>query len=112
MSILCFYAQAWNYVKRNFKLMMSDFYAGNEYPLSKSLELFFNDKKIKFSKNIILLFDADTLELLESVWETYGDLSTNALITLVEQEPPYKKTLKKDIISREKMIEFYSSIAL
>lgn len=113
LSVLCFYAQAWNFVKRDFKLMKTDFYAGDDYPLSKSLEVFFGkkNKKERFNPNIIIVFDADTTELLESVWETYGELSTNAIVALVEQELPYKSTAKRNNIDRQKMLDFYNSIA-
>ena len=114
LNILCFYAQAWNYVKNNYKLIKTDFIADN-YPNSQDMKknvFALCDGRLSYTDYISINFDPDTIELLESVWETYGDLSTNALICLVESEPPFKETKEHTIMSMDAIKEYYSSISL
>lgn len=63
-------------------------------------------------------FDSQVLDLLESVWVTYGDKSANELEALTHSEVPWKKARKglpegassQEKISKKDMKEYYRSI--
>lgn len=64
------------------------------------------------------LFDEKELSLLSSVWETYGDMSANALEVQTHLEEPWKKARAglpesmacETIISWEDMKNYYQSV--
>ena len=89
---LCYYAQAWYLALKNEPLINSNFEAWVHGPVSRNLYKYYqgsglNDlradkpaKKFKVSEE----------EILESVWETYGEYTGNALEVLTHSEPPWK----------------------
>ena len=118
---LCYYAQAWCYTLKDFMLMDSVFEAWIHGPVSPVLY----DKFKAFSFNCIKLageytprIDAEDEELLESVWQTYGDRTGNALEALSHSEPPwiearvgYATDERCNVpISLSTMKKYYSSI--
>lgn len=118
---LCYYAQAWNYALRNSRLIDSDFQAGVHGPVSPALyEKFrsFGFDSIKISGNYKNKIDDEDIELLESVWMTYGHYAANALETLTHRELPwiearvgYKPEERCQVaILPSTMKKFYSSI--
>lgn len=64
------------------------------------------------------VYEKDALELLESVWLTYGDKSANELEALTHSEEPWKKAriglgetdASHNIINTEDMKNYYASI--
>ncbi|HFR5302679.1 TPA: Panacea domain-containing protein [Streptococcus equi subsp. zooepidemicus] len=64
------------------------------------------------------IYEKDALELLESVWLTYGDKSANELEALTHSEEPWKKArvglseteVSNNIIDVEDMKKYYASI--
>lgn len=64
------------------------------------------------------LYEKDALELLESVWLTYGDKSANELEALTHSEEPWKKAriglgeteASHNVINAEDMKNYYASI--
>lgn len=120
---LCYYAQAWCYTLNDYRLMDTTFEAWIHGPVSPPLY----DKFKNFGYNSIRLVgkynanidDAD-VELLESIWETYGDHTGNALEALSHSEPPwiearagYAPDERCNVpISVDSMKKYYSSIYL
>lgn len=118
---LCYYAQAWCYALKDFKLMDTNFEAWIHGPVSPVLyDKFkaFSFNCIKLAGNYTSLIEAEDEELLESVWETYGDHTGNALEALSHSEPPwiearggYAPDERCNVaISVESMKKYYSSI--
>ena len=120
---LCYYAQAWCYALNNYRLMDTVFEAWIHGPVSPPLydkfkNFGYNSIRIagKYVSNIA---DGD-VELLESVWEAYGDHTGNALEALSHSEPPwiearagYSPDERCNVrISPEAMKRYYSSIYL
>lgn len=120
---LCYYAQAWCYALNDYRLIDTVFEAWVHGPVSPALY----DKFKSFGYNSIRLAGKYTvniaeadIELLESVWETYGDHTGNALEALSHSEPPwiearvgYAPNERCNVpISVESMKRYYSSIYL
>lgn len=89
---LCYYAQAWCYALNDYRLIDTVFEAWVHGSVSPALY----DKFKSFGYNSIRLAGKYTvniaeadIELLESVWETYGDHTGNALEALSHSEPPW-----------------------
>lgn len=91
---LCYYAQAWNYALHDFKLMDTEFEAWVHGPVSPALY----DRFKSFGYDPIKLInkpDSAILEedvnLLEDIWETYGEMTGNELEILAHREDPWKE---------------------
>lgn len=90
---LCYYAQAWCYALKGYKLTDTTFEAWAHGPVSPVLYERFKDfgyNTIRLCGNFIPPFDREDLELLESVWITYGNHTGNALEALTHNELPWK----------------------
>ena len=120
---MCYYAQAWCYALNGYRLMNSDFQAWIHGPVSPALyEKFrrFGYDTIKIKGNVNIELDKQDEELLEDVWETYGDRTGNALEALTHREAPWIEARKgysenercTVVISPESMKRYYTSIYL
>ena len=120
---MCYYAQAWCYALNGYRLMNSDFQAWIHGPVSPALyEKFrrFGYDTIKIKGNVNIELDKQDEELLEYVWETYGDRTGNALEALTHREAPWIEARKgysenercTVVISPESMKRYYKSIYL
>lgn len=118
---LCYYAQAWFFTLKKIRLMDTEFQAWIHGPVSPELyEKFkcFGFSGIKLSNEYICEIQEEDLELLESVWETYGDRTGNALEALTHTERPWieaRTGYQPDercevVISLQSMCDYYSSI--
>ena len=119
---LCYYAQAWSYALKNKPIMDSDFEAWIHGPVSPVL--FQRYKGTAFEELAAdkdysgVAFTNEETELLNSVWETYGDSTGNSLEVLTHKELPWIKarngygTYEKcgKTISPKDMREYYRSI--
>lgn len=119
---LCYYAQAWGYALKGYRLIDSDFQAWTHGPVSPALwEKFksfrFDTISLK-NKNLVIKIDPEDESLLENVWETYGDRTGNALEALSHREMPWIEARKgyaegercNIVISPENMKDYYRSI--
>ncbi|AJM71957.1 Panacea domain-containing protein [Mycoplasma yeatsii] len=119
---LTYYTEAWSCALFDSGILNdTSFQAWIHGPVSPEL---WNDYK-EFGWNKIpqkpfndSIFDEDTLNLLDSVWCTYGDKSGYELEALSHSEDPWKKARKdltefersNQLISFEDMKTFYKSI--
>lgn len=118
---LCYYAQAWCYALKDYRLIDSDFQAWIHGPVSPILyESFksFRYDTIKIKKGYISKVSKEDQEFLEDIWTTYGSYTGNALEALSHSELPWlqarvgygpseKCTV---VISPESMQKYYLSI--
>ena len=120
---LCYYAQAWCYTLKGYRLMDTVFEAWVHGPVSPALyDKFkcFSFSSIKLAGDYTPRIASDDIELRESVWETYGDHTGNALEALTHSEPPwiearagYAPNERCNVpISLESMKRYYASIYL
>jgi uncharacterized phage-associated protein len=118
---LCYYAQAWCFALKGYKLENTDYEAWIHGPVSPVLwERFkgFGFDPIIYHGNISTSFAPEDLQLLEDVWDTYGNQSGNALEALTHRELPWleaRNGYEPDercsvVISPLSMASFYKSI--
>ena len=119
---LCYYTQAWSYALKNKPFINAEFQAWVHGPVSPVLfdkyrGMAFEDIDPDTSAGKPN-FKNDELELLENIWETYGNSTGNSLEVLTHKELPWIKarigygTYDKceKIISADDMREYYRSI--
>lgn len=129
---LCYYAQAWCLAKLGYPIAKdAQFQAWVHGPVSMVLykrfkgfgwrELKIVDEDIDMVKErLSKVFNAEQQDILESVWETYGEYGADELEALTHQEQPWleqRKGLSKfencnKVISEETMKNYYRSIAI
>lgn len=54
--------------------------------------------------------DIEASEVLNAVWETYGDMSASQLMRKTHTESPWKDTEQSEIITEDKMKGYFSKI--
>lgn len=118
---LCYYAYAWYYALKS-KTLCHDtrFEAWVHGPVSHPLYRYFagNGWDELLPSDNTPFIDSQTTEVLESVWETYGSLTGNALEALTHQEPPWQKARlgllanapSREPIKESDMMDYYLSI--
>ena len=118
---LCYYAQAWCYALKGFRLENTDYQAWVHGPVAPALyERFksFGYDNIRMKGKYVPNIEEMDQELLQDVWETYGDRTGNALEVLSHRELPWQEARKgyepdercSVVISPRTMAAFYKSI--
>lgn len=118
---LCYYAQAWAYALKGYRLEDTDYQAWVHGPVSPALW----DRFKSFGYDTICLrgkcrahFDDEDVQLLEDVWDTYGESTGNALEALTHRELPWMEARRgygpdekcTVVISPSTMAAYYKSI--
>ena len=115
---LCYYAQAWYLAFNSKRLFYGNFEAWVHGPVNPDLYSEFKSygyEPISLDIDIPNKFDNDTLEFLDSVYETYKAFSGDQLETLTHLEDPWRSARKNleewepshNVISEKIMAEFY-----
>ena len=118
---LCYYAQAWAYALKGYRLEDTDFQAWVHGPVSPALwERFksFGYDTIVIKGDLKFPFSAEDNQLLEDVWDTYGYNTGNALEALSHRELPWVEAREgyspnercSVVISPVTMAQYYKSI--
>ena len=118
---LCYYAQAWCYALKGYRLEDTDFQAWIHGPVSPALwERFksFGYDPIRIKGRVNINLQEEDRRLLEDVWDTYGENTGNALEALTHRELPWleaRKGYEPDerctvVISPNTMASYYKSI--
>ena len=120
---LCYYAQAWCYALRGYPLANTDFEARSHGPVSPALyERFkgFGYGTIRMKTARTPAIEKEDELLLQDVWDTYGEMTGNALEALSHRELPWIEARKgygeaersSVVISAQSMKDYYKSIYL
>ncbi|MDF5724576.1 MAG: DUF4065 domain-containing protein [Rhizonema sp. PD37] len=115
---LVYYAQAWSLVLRNEPLFSEDIQAWAHGPAVYEVWNHYKDYKhtdILETGPCESDFSEDELEVLEEVWNTYGELSARQLENLTHSEQPWIEARKgldsgaksQEVISHETMKSYY-----
>lgn len=118
---LCYYAQAWCYALKGYRLEDTDYQAWIHGPVSPALwERFksFGYDPIRIKGFVNNKISPEDESLLEDVWDTYGDNTGNALEALTHRELPWieaRRGYEPDerctvVISPVTMASYYKSI--
>ena len=89
---LVYYAQAWSLVLRNQPLFEQDIEAWVSGPIVREVwdeYQAYKYRDIPAPGTLESTFNADELEVLEEVWDAYGDLSAKRLQDLIHSETPW-----------------------
>jgi len=118
---LCYYAQAWCYALKSKRLMKTDFQAWIHGPVSPALY----DRFKQFGYGTIAIkgtytcrIEQEDVDLLEDIWETYGEKTGNSLEALTHRELPWIEARRgygddencSVVISPKTMERYYKSI--
>ena len=107
---LCYYYKAWGLALYDRDLLPgSDFQAWVHGPVNPALYAKYKDygwNDIPQTNDNSELFDAKELDLLESVWLTYGGMTANALEAQTHVEDPWRQTRRgvPDFVNCEAVI--------
>lgn len=118
---MCYYAQAWSYALKNRPIMDAKFEAWVHGPVCRELYEKYKGNylfELTADSDFDLHFSPGDEELLESVFETYGEFSGNALEVLTHSETPWINARSgcsssercNKSISSEDMKQYYKSI--
>lgn len=118
---LCYYAQAWCYALKEYRLEDTDYQAWVHGPVSPALwEKFksFGYNAIRRTGKYSAFIEEEDVELLENVWDTYGENTGNALEALTHRELPWTEARRgynpeercTVVISPDTMKSYYKSI--
>ena len=97
---LCYYAQAWSYALHNEPIIIGNFEAWVHGPVNRELWTRFRDIAYRditiddFSENDIGVFTCCENNLLDLVWNTYGEYSGYQLESLSHTERPWLEQRK------------------
>lgn len=120
---LCYYADAWFYTLKGEMLTGEAYEAWVHGPVSPTLRRILGRTELRDISVTQFgqyddITDVDTLEFMEIVWNTYGDLDGNSLEILTHSERPWKEARaglepfvnSNNVISYDTMREFYKTI--
>lgn len=121
---LAYYAESWSRALLDRSIVQdTEFEAWAHGPVSPELYDKYRDygwNDIPKNNKFVDISDEKDLDLLESVWLTYGEMSANALEAQTHVETPWKNArfrgqadegdFCKEKISKEDMANFYKSI--
>lgn len=119
---LIYYAQAWSLVFRNQPLFYQDIEAWVHGPIVREVWNNYQDYKYRDIPEptdfVEINFAEDEIEVLEEVWNVYGELSAKRLEELSQSEKPWIEARKglepaaksTNIISHGQMKNYYSSL--
>jgi uncharacterized phage-associated protein len=113
---LCYYSQAWHLVWNGVPLFWEDFLKWDNGPVCRDL-FDLHQGKFYVSSDIIAasllsqdgISEAERLNI-EQVLEDYGKYTGVQLSELTHSEKPWQQTKKDEIISKEMIKDFYSSL--
>jgi uncharacterized phage-associated protein len=126
---LCYYAQAWSLALLDKDIAIdAEFEAWVHGPVNRSLyrkfkeygwkELKIDDEDVETTKEALqVIFNDSQINVLEAVWEAYGQFSADQLETLTHQESPWLEKREGygkfescvEKLSTNTMREYYSS---
>jgi uncharacterized phage-associated protein len=120
---LLYYAQAWSLVLRNQPLFWENIQAWSHGPMVCDVWDYYKEYKhtdIPTPEQCELDFSDSELEVLEEVWNTYGELSARQLEKLTQSEEPWIEARKgidpgaksQEFISHEIMKSYYEKYLL
>ena len=109
---LLYYAQGYFLAKRDDPLFQEDFLAWEHGPVVKKI---YDKYKVNGASGIVYEKDFDvemneeTEEILEEVYEEYGQYTAWKLRNMTHEEEPWKSTRINEVIKKEKIKEFFKS---
>lgn len=109
---LLYYAQGFYLAKKDAPLFNDDFLAWEHGPVIR--KIYDEYKKngssgIKFEKDFNVEIDKETERVLEEVYEKYGQYAAWKLRNMTHEETPWKTTPRNEIITKQKIKNFFKT---
>lgn len=109
---LLYYAQGFYLAKKDTPLFNEDFLAWEHGPVIR--KIYDEYKKngsngIKFEKDFNVEIDKETERVLEEVYEKYGQYAAWKLRNMTHEETPWKTTPRNEIITKQKIKDFFKT---
>lgn len=109
---LLYYAQGYFLAKKGTPLFNEDFLAWEHGPVVREI---YNKYKangangIIYNKDFNVKIDNETENILEEVYENYGQYTAWKLRNMTHEEEPWGTTARNDIITKEKIKNFFKT---
>lgn len=109
---LLYYAQGFYLAKKDAPLFNDDFLAWEHGPVIR--KIYDEYKKngsdgIKFEEDFNLEIDKETERVLEEVYERYGQYAAWKLRNMTHEETPWQTTPRNEIITKQKIKDFFKT---
>lgn len=109
---LLYYAQGFYLAKKDTPLFNEDFLAWEHGPVIR--KIYDEYKKngsngIKFEEDFNVEIDKETERVLEEVYEKYGQYAAWKLRNMTHEETPWKTTPRNEIITKQKIKDFFKT---
>ena len=111
---LLYYAQGYYLARKNDPLFKEDFIAWEHGPVIRKVydEYKKNGAKgIEYNEDFNISIDREAEIILNEVYEKFGQFSAWKLRDMTHQEMPWRTTTRNDIISKEKIKEYFKTVA-
>lgn len=111
---LLYYAQGCFLAKKDMPLFNEDFLAWEHGPVIRKIYDIYKvngASGIEYNKDFNLELDDDVEKILNEVYEKYGQYTAWKLRDMTHQETPWKTTARNEIISKEKIKEYFKNTA-
>lgn len=109
---LLYYAQGYFLAKKDIPLFNEEFLAWEHGPVIRKIYDKYKDNGangIEYKKDFKVNIDKETEEILENVYEDYGQYTAWKLRNMTHEEIPWKTTERNDIISKDKIKNFFKT---
>ncbi len=107
---LLYYAQGYFLAKKNTSLFEDDFLAWEHGPVIRKIYNKYRtngSSGIKYDKDFNANIDNETERILEEVYNEYGQYTAWKLRNMTHEEEPWKTTPRNEIISKEKIKNYF-----
>lgn len=109
---LLYYAQGHFLAEKNRCLFEDDFMAWEHGPVIRKIYDKYKENGangIKYDKDFTIDIDEETETLLENVYEKYGQYTAWKLRNMTHEESPWRDTNRNEIISKEKIKDYFKT---
>lgn len=109
---LLYYAQGYFLAKKDIPLFDDDFLAWEHGPVIR--KIYDKYKKngsdgIRYTEDFKIVIDLETERILEEVYNEYGQYTAWKLRNMTHEESPWKTTQRNEIISKEKIKDYFKT---
>ncbi len=110
---LLYYAQGYSLARNNEPLFGDDFIAWEHGPVIRRIYDKYKPngaKGIEYNEDFKINIDQKTENILNEVYEKYGQFSAWKLRNMTHEEAPWKTTLRNNIISKQKIEDYFKTV--
>jgi len=111
---LLYYAQGYFLAKQDIPLFEEDFLAWEHGPVIREIYDIYKvngASGIEYNEDFNIVIDSNTEEILNKVYVKYGQFTAWKLRDMTHEETPWKTTARNEVISKEKIRDFFKKVA-